>query len=108
VAAMANSAIRLNFNQAADVHLNLLAEIAFDAAFLLDGLPDVIDFILRQVANLFRVIHAGFGGELFRTLLPDAIDRRQPNPEALLDGKINTCDTCHATLPIPGAACAWG
>src|SRR5579862_6831526 len=38
VAAMTNSAIRLNFNQAADVHLNLLAEIAFDAAFLFNGL----------------------------------------------------------------------
>jgi hypothetical protein len=40
--------------------------------------------------------------------LPDSIDRRQSNPEALLDGKIYTCDACHAILPIPGAACAWG
>ena len=52
IAAVTNSAIRLNFNQAADIHLNLLAEIAFDAAFLLDGLADMVDFIFRQVANL--------------------------------------------------------
>src|SRR5690242_3323030 len=95
IAPMTNPAIGLNFNQAADVHLNLLAEIAFDAAFLLDGLADVIDFIFRQVANLFRVIHASFCGELFCALLPDSIDGRQSNPEALLDGKIYTCDACH-------------
>src|SRR5262249_12608000 len=52
IAPVTNPAIRLNFNQAADVHLNLLAEIAFDAPFLFNGLADVIDFIFRQVAYL--------------------------------------------------------
>src|ERR1041385_4038947 len=79
IAAMTNAAIGLNFNQPTDVHLDLLAEIAFDAAFLLDGLAKMIDFIFGQVANLFRVIDAGFSGELARAFLPDAIDRGQPN-----------------------------
>src|ERR1700756_993667 len=56
IPAVANTAIRLNFDQPADVHLDLFAEIAFHAAFLLDGLAEVIDFIFRQVANLLRVI----------------------------------------------------
>src|SRR6266849_2288639 len=92
IAPMANATIGLDFNQPADVHLDLLTEIAFDASFLLDGLTDMIDFIFRQVANLLRVIDACFGGESARALLPDTIDRGQPNPEALLRRKIYTCD----------------
>src|SRR5262249_52506690 len=38
IAPMANPAVRLDFNQAAHVHLNLLAEIAFHSPFLFDDL----------------------------------------------------------------------
>src|SRR6266850_768405 len=116
IPAVANAAISLNFNQAADVHLDLFAEIAFDPAFLLDGLANVIDFFFGQVANLLRVIHAGFRRQLFRALPPDAVDGGQANPQPLLNRKINACYTCHATCLlifffskvaiIPGAACA--
>src|SRR6266404_9067460 len=58
IPAMANAAIGLNFNQPANVHLDLFAEIAFHPAFLLDGLTKVVDFFFGQVADLFRVIHA--------------------------------------------------
>jgi len=98
VPAVPNPAIRLNFNQPADVHLDLLAEIAFHAAFLFDGLAKMINFIFGQVANLLRVIDARLGRELPRALLPDAVDRGQPDPKALLRRKIYTCDTCHAIL----------
>jgi len=47
------SAIRLNFNQPADIHLDLLAEIAFHAAFLFDGLAKMIDFIFGQSRIFF-------------------------------------------------------
>src|SRR5581483_2119359 len=83
IAAVANPAVRLNFDQTADVHLNLLAEIAFDAAFLLDHLADVIDLVLRQVANLFRRIDVRLRRDFSRALLPDAVDGRQANPQAL-------------------------
>src|SRR5260370_16333960 len=46
VAAVADPAIRLNFDQPANVHLNLLAEIAFHAAFFFDFLAEMVDFIL--------------------------------------------------------------
>src|SRR6266853_6582245 len=97
IPAVANAAISLNFNQAADVHLDLFAEIAFYPAFLLDGLANVIDFLFGEVANLLGVIHASFRRQLFRALPPDAIDRGQANPQPLLNRKINTCYTCHAT-----------
>src|SRR6266481_8005303 len=111
VPAVPDPAVGLNFDQPADVHLNLLAEIALHAAFFFDFLAKMVDFIFRQVANLLRVINARFFRELLRAFLPDAIDRGQPDPKALLRRKIYTCDTCHAILlkiPIPGAACALG
>src|SRR5207237_7581269 len=95
IAAVTNPAIGLNFNQPANVHLNLLAEIALNAAFLLDGLADMVDFIFRQVANLLRVIHAGLRDKPACARLPDAIDRGQPDPKALLRRKIYTCYACH-------------
>src|SRR5206468_6540522 len=98
VPAVPDPAVGLDFDQPADVHLNLLAEIAFYAAFLLDSLAEVIDFIFRQVANLLGMIDIRLSRELLRALLPDAIDRRQPDPKALLHRKIYTCDTCHAIL----------
>src|SRR5712691_7932418 len=98
VPAVPDPAVGLNFDQPADVHLNLLAEIAFHAALLFDGLAEVIDFIFRKVANLLRVIDIRLTRELLRALLPDAIDGGQPDPKALLRRKIYTCDTCHAIL----------
>src|SRR5580704_8188107 len=96
IAAMPNPAIRLDFNEPPDVHLDLLAEIAFNAAFFFNFLPQTVNFIFGQVADLFRVIDARLGGELPGALLPDAIDRSQSNPKALLRRKVNTCDACHS------------
>src|SRR5580692_11608749 len=96
IAAMANPAVRLDFNQAADVHLDLLAEIAFHAAFFFNFLAKMIHFIFRQVADLLRVIDARLRGELPRALLPDTVDRSQSDPKALLRRKINTCYACHS------------
>src|SRR5262249_9046523 len=78
VAAMADAPVRLNFNQAPNVHLNLLAEIAFDAAFLLDDLANVVDFIFCQVANLFRRVDIGLRRDGASANLADPIDRGQP------------------------------
>src|SRR6266404_1796142 len=98
VPAVPDPAVGLDFDQPADVHLNLLAEIAFHTAFFFDFLAEMVDFIFRQVANLLGVIDIRLGRELLRALLPDAIDRGQPDPKALLRRKIYTCDTCHAIL----------
>src|SRR5258705_9192010 len=98
VPAVPDPAVGLDFDQPADVHLNILAEIVFHAAFFLDFLAKMFDFIFRQVANLLRLIDIRLGRELFCALLPDAIDRGQPDPKALLQRKIYTCDTSHAIL----------
>src|SRR5579859_380806 len=113
---VADPAIRLNFDQPPDIHLDLLAEIAFHAAFLLDSLAKMIHFFFGQVADLLGVIHPGLRRQLLGAFLPDAVDGRQSHPQPLLNRKINTCYACHknvspgnlASEPIPGAACASG
>src|SRR5258708_25720213 len=95
IAAMTNSAIRLHFDQPADVHLNFLAEIAFHAAFLLDGVAKLVDFIFCQIADFFGEIHTDFFRQPLGAHLSDAIDRGQADPKTFVDWKIHTCDTCH-------------
>ena len=56
IAPMAQSAVALNFNQPADIHLDLLAEIAFHSAFGLDGLTKLVNFFLGQVLDLLGFI----------------------------------------------------
>ena len=98
----AGDAVRdsLNFNQAPDVHLRFLAEIAFDAAFRFDGGTQVRHFIFSQVLNLLGRIDIGFLGQGLRARLPDAVDRRQANPQPLVRRQIHTCDTCHKVFPL--------
>jgi hypothetical protein len=112
IPAVPDSAIRLDFDEPSDVHLDLLAEITFHAALLLDRLAQMIDFVFGQIADLFRVIDAGLRRQLLRALLPYAVNRSQPDPQALLYRKINARYTCHAILLTrvltPGAACALG
>src|SRR5216683_1239434 len=98
VPAVPDPAIRLDFDQTADVHLDLLAEIAFHAAFLFDDLAKMIHFVFREVTNLFRGIDVGLRRDFSRPLLPDPVDRGQSDPEALLHWKIYTCNTCHTIL----------
>jgi hypothetical protein len=99
IAAVTNSAIGLHFNQPANVHLDLFAEIALDAAFFFNFLTQTVGFVLRQVADFLFDVHVGFFRETPRARAPDAIDGRKAHPEALLWRKIDTCDTCHNFSP---------
>src|SRR5260370_17240394 len=45
VPAVADPPVGLNFDQPADVHLNLLAETAFHAPFFFDFFPVLFDFL---------------------------------------------------------------
>ena len=110
IAAMAQAAIALNFDQPADVHLHLLAEIALDTAFRFDGRADTSDFVLRQILDLLGGVHVGFFRERPRALLPDAVDCGEADPEPLVGRQIHTCNACHSDFlrPFsPGAGDAW-
>jgi hypothetical protein len=84
IAAVPQSAIALNFDQPADVHLDLLAEISFDAAFDFDRLAKTIDFFFGQILDLLRVFHVRLGAQRERARLSNSIDRRQADPNAFL------------------------
>src|SRR5260221_1887908 len=99
IAPVADAAVRLNFDQPANVHLDLLAEIAFDAAFFFNFLAQTVHFVFGQVANFLVGIDVCFFRELLRAHLSDSIDRSQSDPKALLWRKIYTCDTNHADFP---------
>src|SRR3974377_382635 len=46
IAPVAQAAVALNFDEAPDIHLDLLAEISFDAPFGFDGLAELVHFLL--------------------------------------------------------------
>src|ERR1700682_5793865 len=101
IPAMAHPAVALNFDQPPDVHLNLLAEIALDAALGFNRLAEGVNFFLGQVFHLLGVIHVGLRAKRLGARLSDAVDRRQADPDAFLNRKIHSCNTCHAFLNSP-------
>jgi hypothetical protein len=106
IATVTNSAVALNFNQPPDVHLNFLAEIAFDAAFRFDGLTDLVNLFFGQILDLFGVVNIGFRAELARANAADTVDRGEADEQTLVDRKIYTCNTCHTIFLLPGLALA--
>src|SRR3984957_13005507 len=104
IAAVTNPAVSLNFNQAADVHLLLFAEVAFDAPFRFDRRANRGQLILGQVLDLLAGVHLGLFRQSTRPRLPDSINRGEPNPQPLVRRQIYACDTSHNFLPNPGAA----
>src|SRR5208282_5325048 len=98
--AMAQAAVALNFDQPADVHLHLLAEIAFHAALGFNRGAQPRHFLLGQVLDLFRRVDVRLFGERTRALLPDPVDGREAHPETLIRRKIHACDASHLLPPI--------
>src|SRR5262249_26846180 len=75
VAPVADAAVRLDFDQPADIHLNLFAEIAFHAAFFLNFLAQTVHFVFGQVADLLVPVHIRELSDFLCAHLSDAIDR---------------------------------
>ena len=99
IPAMTQSAVCLNFNQAADIHLHLFAQIAFHTPFGFNRGAETRDFVFRQILDLLRVVYLGFFGERLRAFLPDSVNCRKANPEPLVWRKIHTCDASHTVPP---------
>src|SRR6516225_10278684 len=95
VAAVPQSAEAADFHQPLDVHGDLLAEIAFDAALLLDHLADAADVVLGQILDADVGAHPGRFEDRVRAETPDPIDVGETNLDALGPWKINACDTSH-------------
>src|ERR1700678_1474859 len=104
IAAVTNPAVRLNFNQAPDIHLLLFAQVAFDAPFRFDRRANRGQLFFGQVLDLLGGVHLGLLRQGARARLSDAINRGEPNPQPLVRRQIYACNTSHNFLPNPGAA----
>src|SRR5512146_3564783 len=101
-AAMTEAAVRADFDQPLDVHRNVFAKIAFDAALVFNHLADAVNLFFTEVlAGLERVNVRGVQ-DLARARLPDTINVSQGNPSLLVARQIHACNTCHIPL-LPGA-----
>ena len=96
IAPVAQPAVALDFDQAADVHLDLLAEIPLDAPLGLDRLTQPVNLFLGQVLNLLGIFVVRLDAERASAGLADSLDRCQTHPDALLRRKIHSSNTCHA------------
>src|SRR6185437_833569 len=99
VASVAVSAIRADLNQPLDVHGDVFAQIAFDAALAFDSLANAIDLVLVEILNLLVHIHIGAGEKARGTRVPDAIDVSERDIHVLIARKIDACNTCHSIAP---------
>src|SRR6185312_2665035 len=102
IAPMPQSPIRLNFDQAADIHLGLLAEIAFDPPLTFNRVPKMVDLFLSQLADFLRRVDVRLFRQIARALLPDTVNGGQPDPQPLVGRQVNTCDTCHSSSKPTG------
>src|SRR6185295_12177326 len=90
-AAMPQSAI------AFDVHLNLLAQVAFDSALLIEDRANAIDFFFREFADALVTADAGFAQHLVCAGAANAIDVCQTNFSSLISWQVDACDACHSS-----------
>src|SRR5438093_947336 len=58
--AVPQTAIAADVHQTFDIHLNLLAQIALDAALLIDHGANLVDFLFGQLTNAFIYTDARF------------------------------------------------
>src|SRR5665213_894017 len=80
IAPVTKASVTLDFNEPANIHLHFFAKIAFDPAFGLDGLAQLIDLLFREVLDFLNVIDIGLHANRPRAFLPDAINRGQAHP----------------------------
>src|SRR5262249_36390820 len=95
VAPVPQAAVAADLHQPLDVHRDLLAEIALDAALLLDHPADLADVFLRQILHAHVGADARLGQDVGRALPPDSEDVGQSDLAVVGPRQIDACYTCH-------------
>src|SRR4030095_12830453 len=88
--AMASASVAADLHQPFDVHRHFLAEIAFNAALLLEHPADFPDIVLRQVLHADVGTNAGLRKDHARTMPPDPVDVGETDFNALGARKIDS------------------
>src|SRR5207247_5638701 len=93
-----NPAVAVDFHQPLDVQADVLAEVALDFALVGDDLADAPHFILGEVFHARVAIHLGLAEDVARARAADAEDVGEADFDALVQWKIDACDTCHCLV----------
>jgi len=96
--AVPQTAIRTHFDEPLHVHGDLLAEISFDRAFILEQRTNTVYFFFAQILDLPIDIDTDTVKDRSGTASPDAIDVGQADFSPLSRRQINACNTRHIPL----------
>ena len=95
-AAVAQSTVGLNVDEALDVHRDVLAEIAFDVSLVLDNLADAVYLVFAEILDLLEWVNIRRSEDAQRTRVADPVDVSERDPGLLVAGQIDASNTCHA------------
>ena len=97
------AAIRLDIDQPLDVHVHILAEIAFHIALFFNDLTNAVDLVLAQILDLLERIDIRRHQNLHRPRIPDPVNVSKPDPRLLVPRQIDARNTCHTlSFIVPG------
>ena len=96
---VANTAITAKIHQAFDVHRDFAAEVALDNQ-ICDNRSQTGNFGFRQILHRRIRLNVGRSTDLPRSRGANAIDRRQPNHDVLVQRNVYACYSSHF-VPFP-------
>jgi hypothetical protein len=90
-------AITTDVHQPLDVHLRLLAKVAFDHALLVNDRANAIHFVFAQLAYALVNADARFFKNLVGARAPNAVDVCQTDFSPFICREVYTCYACHSS-----------
>ena len=106
VPAVAAAAVGADLHEPLDVHRDLLAEVALDAALGVEDPGDAAHLLLGEVLDPHARLDAGLAEDLVRAGGTDPVDVGEGDLHPLLPREIDACDASHSATPA--SACASG
>src|SRR5271170_6342144 len=105
-AAMTETTVGLNFNEALDVERDVLAEIAFDLALGFDDLTDAVQRVLVERAELREGVDICLRQDLGCPGVADSEDVGETDACLLVARDIDSSNTCHG-IPFRLSSCSF-
>ena len=93
---MAVAAIALDVDEALDVHLDVLAQIALDFTLVLNHLTDAIDLVFTKILNLLEGVNVRLREDPLGARVTDPENVCERDPCLLVAGQIDASNTCHS------------
>ena len=98
---MSQTTVATDVHQSLDVHLNALAEIAFDLSLCFQNRTNSAQLVFAEIPHASVEIHAGFLEHRTRSRATYTVDVSQTNLGSLVRWQINSCYTCHRISRYP-------